>query len=463
MERPLFWHQGLFLQPQHFQLGDQYTRSLLTPFPRHILPHFWGVGELRIEEAALGSLSFSLKKGDVLFPGVTAAVFPGNALIEPRSFDESRIADGAPFTVYLGLRKWKDQGENVTVLPRLDNLSDVTTRFVTTADPEEIVDFHQDGARAQVKRMFFVLKLFWESELDQLGEYDLIPLARLTRNGEEIGLSERFIPPCLTIAGSEPLLSIIREIRDQIASRGRQLESYKRERGVHTAEFGARDMVYLLALRSLNRYIPLLFHLTESRQVHPWTVFGALRQLIGELSSFSERIGVLGERENGEPLVSPYDHRDLWKCFSSALAAVTRLLDEITAGPEYMMRLLYDGAYYASELPPAIFEGRNRFYLVLETGEDPDAILQSMEVSAKLSSRESLPILIARALPGVQLTHLAAPPRELPRRADAIYFQIDHHGGHWLDVKKGVNIALYWDAAPDDLEVELMVAGRESK
>ncbi len=460
MERPLFWHQGLFLQPQHFQLEDLYTRSLLTPFPRHILPHLWGVGEVQIEEAALGNLSFSLKRGDFLFPGMTAAAFPGNALIEPRSFDEAGIAGGKPFTVYLGLKKWNNQGENVTVLPGLDDITGASTRFATTSDPEEAVDLHQDGPRAQVKRMFFVLKLFWESELDRLGDFDLIPLAQLVRNGDQISLSQQFIPPCLTISGSGPLLSIIREIRDQIASRGRQLESYKRERGVHTAEFGARDMVYLLALRSLNRCIPLLFHLTESRQVHPWTVFGALRQLIGELSSFSEGVSVLGELENGEALVSPYDHRDLWKCFSSALATVTRLLDEITAGPEYMMRLLYDGTYFASETPPAIFEGRNRFYLVLETGEDPDAALQSMEVSAKLSSRESLPILIARALPGVRLTHLAAPPRELPRRADAIYFQIDHHGGHWSDVKKGGNIALYWDAAPEDLEVELMVVGR---
>jgi type VI secretion system protein ImpJ len=79
---------------------------------------------------------------------------------------------------------------------------------------------------------------------------------------------------------------------------------------------------------------------------------------------------------------------------------------------------------------------------------------------AKFSSREHLPILIARALPGVGLEHLPVPPQELPRRAHSIYFSVNHHSDQWALVQKGNNIALYWDNAPEDLEVELMVVGR---
>ena len=53
MERPLFWHEGLFLQPQHFQLEDLHFQSLLTPFHRLLQPYFWGIGDLDIQEAAL--------------------------------------------------------------------------------------------------------------------------------------------------------------------------------------------------------------------------------------------------------------------------------------------------------------------------------------------------------------------------------------------------------------------------
>ncbi|MBN1932237.1 MAG: type VI secretion system baseplate subunit TssK [Desulfobacterales bacterium] len=460
MDRPLFWHQGLFLQPQHFQLDDLYLKSLLTPFHRFLRPHFWGVGDLEIQEAALGNFSFNLLRGEFLFSDMTHIVFPGNSLIEARSFDGAWEKGDKPFNVFLGLKKWNNTGENVTVLSKIDKFSEVTTRFVTTADPEEIPDMHHNGPTAEVKKLSYLLKLFWESEKDHLGDYVLIPIAQLERMGEEIQLSQHFIPPCLTLSASKPLIKIIGEIRDEIASRSRQLESYKRERGIHTAEFGARDMVYLLALRSLNRYVPLLFHLTESRQVDPWMVYGTLRQLIGELSSFSQQTNVMGEMESAARSLVQYDHLSLWKCFSNAQALITQLLDEITAGPEYVIELVFDGTYYAAELPPKIFEGRNRFYLVFETESDPHFVLQSLQTIAKLSARETLPILIARALSGIKLEHLQAPPQELPRRAGSIYVQIDYHSDQWTQVQKYNNIALYWDAAPDDLKVEMMIVGR---
>ena len=460
MERPLFWHQGLFLQPQHFQLEDLYFQSMLTPFHKFLQPHLWGVGNLEIRKTALGNFSFNLQKGEFLFQDMTYLVFSGNSLIEARSFDEAWVDGDKPFTVFIGLKKWNNTGENVTVLSKLENLSEVTTRFVTTNDPEEVSDLHQSSPPAQIKRLYYVLKIFWETEKEQAGDYTLIPLAQLERSGEEITLSEQFVPPSLTISGSALLVKIVKEIRDQIASRGHQLESYKRKRGIHAVEFGARDMVYLLALRSLNRYIPLLFHLTESQQIHPWTVYALLRGLIGELSSFSEQVNVLGELEDGTRLLPVYDHQNLWKCFSNAQALVTQFLDEITAGPEYVLQLVYDGTYYTCDLAPTIFEGRNRFYLVFETEKEPDSVLQSMETIAKISSRKSLPILIARALPGVKLQHLSTPPQELPRRTYSIYFQIDHHSDQWASVHKDCNIALYWDAAPEDLKVELMVVGR---
>jgi type VI secretion system protein ImpJ len=423
-------------------------------------PYFWGLNAMEVQRAALGNRSFSPLKGDFLFPDGSYAVFPGNALVEARSFDTAWIEGGKPFTVYVGLKKWNEAGENVTVLERLENLTGVTTRFVTGPDPEEMKDLHSGGPKGQVKRLFYVLKVFWETEREQLGDYLLIPVAQLERFGEEIRLSERFIPPCLTLSSSEALIKLVKEIRDQITARGRQLEEYKSQRGIQTAEFGSRDMVYLLALRSLNRYVPGLFHLTETQPVHPWTAYGLLRQLIGELSSFSEKVNVMAELESGERILPNYDHLHLWECFSAAQSLVSQLLDEITAGPEYVIRLVYDGTYYAAELKPAIFESRNRFYLVFKTDEDPKLVIQSLGAVAKLCDREHLPILIARALPAVGLEHLPVPPQDLPRRAHSIYFAVDHHSELWASVEKGRNIALYWDNAPEDLEVELMVAGR---
>lgn len=458
--RPLLWHQGIYLQPQHFQLLDRACEGLLTPYRKFMTPEFWGVGEMEIQVEALGTGSFSLKSGEFFFPDGTYISLPGNALIEPRPFDEAWVKDGKPLTVYLGLKNWSNERENATVLPTLESIEGVPTRFVAAADTEEIRDLHAGGPEGQVKRLYFVLKIFWETEMEKLGDYQLIPLAQLERFGSEIRISTDFIPPCISVAGSSSLRKLAEEIRDQVTARAFQLEEHKSRRGVQTAEFGSRDMVYFLALRSINRYVPLLFHCTNAEHAHPWQLYGILRQLVGELTTFSERVSVLGELDDGKKKLPDYEHKELWKCFSAAQDLISHLLDEITAGPEYVMRLIHDGTYHSAELKPAIFEGRNRFYLAVRTEADPKMVLPSLQDIAKLSSREQMHVLVTQALPGIDLEYLQVPPQELPRRANTLYFQINHHNEQWISVARTRSLALYWHNAPDDMEAELMVVGR---
>jgi type VI secretion system protein ImpJ len=311
-----------------------------------------------------------------------------------------------------------------------------------------------------VRKLSYVLRVFWGTELDQLGGYTLIPVARLQRDGDQILLAERFVPPCVAISASGPLLRLVKEIRDQIAFRCRQLEEYKRQKGIHTADFGSRDMVYLLALRSLARFVPALVHVIEAEAVHPWMVFGLLRQIIGELSTFSDKIGVLGEHSSGEQRIGAYDHERLWESFAAAQGLIASLLDEITAGPEYVIRLEFDETFYAADLKPEVFEEGNRYYLVVSTETDHSDVVSSLTQVAKASSREHLPILIARALPGLDIEHLQVPPQELPRRANSVYFRLQHHSEQWAHVRNNRNMALYWDDAPGDAAIELMIVER---
>ena len=219
-------------------------------------------------------------------------------------------------------------------------------------------------------------------------------------------------------------------------------------------------MVFMLALRSLNRYIPLLAHFKTAPQIHPWAIYGVLGQLVGELSSFSADISSLGITTDGQTLMAAYDHKRLWECFSTIQSLIVRLMDNITAGPEYVISLLYDGTYFTTEMAPQLFEGHSRFFLVFRSEAPPDTLVDAVKHIAKLGARESLPILIAQSLPGVRMDHLEAIPHELPKRSDCIYFQLDHNGEQWSQVQARNNLALYWDMAPEDLTLELMVVKR---
>jgi type VI secretion system protein ImpJ len=110
IQRPLFWHQGLFLQPQHFQLLDRSYQSLLVPFYQFLEPYFWGISGIEIQKAGLGTRTFTLSNGSFLFLDGAYAALHENALVESRSFDEAWIEGGKPFPVYVGLKKWNPMG-----------------------------------------------------------------------------------------------------------------------------------------------------------------------------------------------------------------------------------------------------------------------------------------------------------------------------------------------------------------
>ena len=461
IHRPLFWHQGLFLQPQHFQLQDLSFDSRLIPFHKSLTPHFWGVSHLDIKKPALSLKSFGLASGKFLFPDGAYIEFPGNAVLEDRSFEDAPFEGGKPLTVYVGLKKWSSRDENVTVVKKKEALSEVTTRFVSRPEPDEHRDLHAGGPAGHVKKMDYFLKLFWEPEKENLGDYVLIPIAQVVRQGADFGLHPQFIPPCISLEGSSTLQKLVKEVSDQVLARSRELEEHKSQRGIHRAEFGSRDMVYLLALRSLNRTLPLLQHYTEIPQIHPWHIYGIFRQIIGDLSCFSEKINVFGEGKNEEDQTLPsYNPLALWNCFSIAQNLISRTLQEITAGPDHVVQLSPEDGIYTANLKTAMFEGNNRYFLALATEKDPKVVVSSMSKLAKVSSKQTLGRLISHALPGIPLEHLPTPPQELPRRGNVLYFSIDSHAKQWDSVKKEKNLSLSWDGAPESLQLELMVVSR---
>lgn len=456
----VYWHQGMFLQPQHFQLADLHHQFQQKPLFEVGLPHFWGVGKLDLSEAAISNHSISIESAQLLFSDQTYIEFPGNAVIPSRSFDPDQIEGDKPFTIYLGIKKLRSDEANVTIAADSSAAGSASTRYATLSNPPETSDLHSEGPTAQVRTLLHVVKIFFESELENLQDYDLIPITRLLRDGDIIKQSNSYIAPCYTISGSEVLLRLLKDIRDELAGRARQLQEYKSPREIQKTEFDSSYIVFLLALRSLNRSTPYLFHLTENHNAHPWLAYGVLRQLIGELSSFSERFNMLGEARDGTPGLPSYDHTDLGKCFGRARVLVSQLLSEITVGPEFLVVLEYNDGSYNGLLPRTFFNQRNRFYLVVHSELDPAALTKSVLRDSRLAATKDMPQLIAHALPGLELIHMATAPQGLPQRANSYYFRIEQISQQWEAVERDGGIALHWLDAPSDVKSEIVVLRR---
>lgn len=455
----IYWYQGMFMQPQHFQLADLHAQFRSKPLMETGLPHFWGVGDLELSQSAIANRAIEVTRARLLFPDHSYVEFPGNAVIAARSFDSSWTETDKPLTVYLGLKKLSAQEKNVTLADALP-VAAVPTRYISLGNPPEVPDLYSEGPSAQVRTLQHVVRIFFDGELDDLGDFDLIPIARLARDGDAIRLAGDFIPPCYALGASEALALMIRDIRDELAGRARQLQEYKSSGDSLKTDFDPGYLTFLLALRSLNRASPYLFHVIETPQAHPWLVYGALRQLVGELSSFSLRFNMLGESEDGAPGLPPYDHANLGHCFTRARALVSSLLNEITIGPEYLAMLQYENGVYAGELPRAFFDRRNRFYLVVRTVLDPHRVVDGLLRDARLAAADDIAGLVGHALPGLELIHMTAAPQGLPRRASSYYFRIEQISQLWDAVEQQGRIALQWLDAPEDIKAEIVVLRR---
>ncbi len=461
--KPVFWHQGLFLQPQHFQWQERRNQYRLHPLQTYLQPHFWGFGRLRIEEDSLKNMMFEVKECEAMFRDGTWVSFPGNSKLLSRSFKGVWTEDlDKKFQVYLGLRKWDPDGENVTVTGQTEETAEAKTRFVSPADPEEIKDLYRNGPVAQIKFLYHSLRIFWENEIEGAGEYELLPMAQLAFDGNEIALSRTYAPPSLAVGTSEILTEVLKSIREEVTLRGRVLEEYKHPQLAKMIEStqiveGANYLTFMMALHSLSRYVPILHHLTDNVHMHPWNVYGILRALVGELSTFSDRTDILGRLKDGTELLPAYRHDNLGGCFAEARILISEMLNGIMIGAKNIIHLVREGDYFQAPIPPETFDNRNLFYLVLRSGADPEEWGAAAPHMIKISSAEHLSVLIRRALPGMPLERTTILPPGLPRRSDSIYFKLDRGGAEWAEIQKQQNICLYWSHAPEDTSADIIV------
>jgi type VI secretion system protein ImpJ len=454
--RNIYWNQGAFLQPQHFQLMDFASRQRVHVLQSYSLNHFWGVARLDINLAALAGESFELRGGEFFFDDGAFVTIPDTSPSQARSFAGKWPESEKPLDVYLAMQRFNPWGSNVTEVSGPEEIQRATTRFFTDKEPEEIPDFHANGPAAHLKRLSHTLKIFFESEREQMHDYHVIRIARLVRQGDTVTLAPDYIPPCVSLDASDSLTALHQEIRDMVAVRCRMLEQYKSPNTLRRSEMDLRYMIYLLALMTLNRHLPVLNHLRTAQRVHPWDSYRDLSQFIGELSTFSHTVNAAGEARDGRLLLPTYDHQDLWGCFSAARKLCAELLEGIVLGPEYLLPLVRQEEFFVASPPEGVFRPDTAYWLVLRT-ETPESIREPITQHVKLSASTKISTLIALAVPGAGLEYSENPPAGMPQDPKVKYFLIDRHCPQWLEIEKTRTVSLYWPEAPDDITAEIAV------
>ncbi len=454
---PVFWHQGLFLQPQHFQRTDLRTQDMLAEMASASRPWFWGVSRLEGDPGALASGTVQFNQVKLFMPGTGFELsMPGNAVCAGRKAPESLNA-GDTLDVWLGLRNIKEGDINVTVVADAAEQAKASSRLVISEGQSDNPDLYEDAPPATVRQLRYVLQIVFGNELDNARDMSLIPVARLRQTATGLTVDNEYAPPCLRLEDSAVLLAYLREIRDRIMVKTREMDSYKGlARRAHLDELTS----VLLLLRSLTRFVPRLQLITDMPVAAPWDGYILLREILAELSIFSSRLNALGEDEDGNCRILPYEHNDPAPCYRSLRDAIVLLLDALTVGPRYMLRFEDENGLDQVHTPQHIFDnptGSNSYWISLSSAraalaENPDRIH-----TAKFSPTGEMGALLSHALPGLPCSLVRQPPMGMPRKPGTVYLRLHTDSSLWPMVRLQEGIAMSWADKPDDLEAYFIV------
>jgi len=459
-EKPILWHHGLFLQPQHFQQNDVFVRSLFTPHNKYHTPFFWGCNSIRIQESALAQRVMDIEKCEIIFQDGTWIQYPGNAVIQPRSFEDIvfDVEGSQPVTAYLSIKKWGPYNQNVTSRQATESFDVIGTRCVSELAPEAVHDVHEGSEKANIRKMDYILKIFWDHELDQFNDYIHIPILQLVLEDDKIKVSNRFVPPVYMVSSSDILMQILKNLRESMISRCRVFESFKLTQGFQSSDFDAHFIPHLLVLNALNRSLPVLNHMIDIPQIHPHAVFGALRQIVGDLSTFSDRTNALGQLKDGTQLLPQYNHETLFSCFDEAQRLILELLKGISLGGESIFSMIREDDYFRAQIPADEFRAHYMYFIVLKSTAESETILNELHNLVKIAPKSRIGSMISRALPGVPIRHRLVPPPGMPKREDTYYFRIDSKHHIWEEIKQSGDVTLFWDNAPEDASLEIVIS-----
>lgn len=452
---PVFWRNGMFLQPQHFQLSEL-SQTLRNEHIRVLTrPWFWGAINLKLASQSLAIRVVDIEQGEFLFQDGTIADIHRNAVIQSRTLKDSDVSPDEPLNVYVGVRKLSTSEPNVSVIHSNSDIADVKTRFYTFSNPTQAADVYQSEAQADVQLLTLKLSFILEHELERHSDYHVIQVGKITYDGDRLAYIREYIPPVVNLSSSDLAYSLVRELRDELAGRAFQLSNITESASAQS--FDPNLLRYRFGLQALARYTPRFFHLVQDPAVSPWDVYGFMRELIGEVSMFSRSVNFLGEDRQGNKLLEEYRHDDIWGCFNSARTLISQMLNEISVGPQFIVEFDRKDRCFEVVVPSEFFEDDAQFFVILNTEQAWETCFQSFTTTAKLADADMVETLIERSLPGIGLFHMPGPPPGLPKKAFANYARIDTHDEKWKRVSERRNLALLWDEAPADLNVELVI------
>lgn len=435
----IVWTEGLFLGPQHFQQQERYLEGYAHRRSSPLTPFYWGFEHYRIDtdSLALGKLVLARISGvfsdGTPFDAPSQTPLPPPLTVRPEHLEQ---------TIHLAVPIRTPNSEETSFDDNVASLA----RYI--AVEEELRDANAIGLGSKLVQLAQLrLRLLPEKELTDA--WIGLPIAKITslHSDGSITLDTRLIPPVTNFGTNLLLVDWISKIHGLSQLRAQSLSA--RLTGAEGKAEGAAEVADFMLLQMFNRYEPLLNHLLNVPESHPEGIYQMLSSYASELSTYVAQT----RRPKGWP---PYQHLDPYHSFKCLVDDLHAMLNEVLIRSAQRIELQErpHGVRLAIA-DSATLQSFSGIVLAVSANIPAEALAQQFPLQSKFGPSDVLPKLVRSHLPGIGISALPVPPRQIPFSTGFVYYELSRSGSMWETVLKNGSLSVYIAEAFPGLNLEL--------
>ncbi|NYT43199.1 type VI secretion system baseplate subunit TssK [Sphingomonas sp. R-74633] len=338
----IHWYEGMLLMPAHFQEASRRQEALSGYLAQAAIPHAWGVRRLRfrLEDGVLEVLELEAVMPD----GMIVIHDAGNGDDAGLRIDlKGRFEGRKPKLVFLVVPAWSRRAAALDD-PEPGMLMRYRSVRGARLEPDDLPGDEDAASEAMRERPWlrpaFDLMVTDDALDPPVAKYCSLPLLRLFQDPESTIGPDSYEPPRLDIAASRFIQQCARDVTQELRAKARFLADRMRTDpgmmqqqdaggGLQAIEMHLRTVMRRFQslqdnaekLHAVARPVPRLEALLRDGSAHPFTLYLALCDVVGDLALISGELNL--------PELPTYCHADALPGFEAIKAHITRMLDTL--------------------------------------------------------------------------------------------------------------------------------------
>ena len=438
------WSEGMYLGPQHFQTQSRYFEDSVRFAIEHAWFEPWGLSSYDLDSSAIENGRVSLVSAHGIFED--GLVFELRSDCDPLPA-ERRIQELFPpsadnIVMLLAVPKWQERQPNCAL-----NGNSASTRY--RASERQIRDLNTGTDGKAVRLCEKNIQIITQDEIRE--DLLTIPLARIRRDGAGGFMYDpTFVPPCTKLTASNWLMSFLSQFIEIFEEKRKALMLPRNKAGGYQAGLSQLEVSNFWFLHAINDALVALKHLHASKRGHPEELFRELSRVAGALCTFN-----VDSDPNALPL---YDHRHLDRCFDVLGKHIREHLEIMVPSNTVAVPIqASDPNFYFGDANDQRCFGRSRWILGIGSSAGEAEVLTKAPYLVKICSGLFVRELVKRAIPGLTLVHLPAPPSAISAKVDLQYFSVSRSGPCWDHICDTRRVGIYVPNELPNATVELQV------